>query len=347
MTIAVNVRALAQPVTGVQRYTHEIIDLLGNELSQIAPNKPRAGIEGHMWEQFWLPFLLKDRLLWSPCNTGPLMVEHQVVTIHDISPIDHPEWMSRKFASWYQFMTPRLARRVRRIITDSEFTKERLIDVTGVESGKIVVVPLGVDKRFCPVNDDMKRHTIATLGLPSATYILSLGSLEPRKNLFRLLEAWRRIEAKVPKDIWLFIAGAKGNVSVFNDVKLDVISSRVHFLGRIEDRYLPALYSGALAFVYMSEYEGFGLPPLEAMACGAPVITSNTTALPEVVGEAGLMVSPYDVDAIAEAMLKLIGDSELQSTLKQKGIERARAYTWRRTAELTRQVLQAEIEAVR
>ncbi len=331
---AVNSRCLSGQLSGVQRYTLEILRHFP-QLSRLAPSRGTQGIAGHVWEQFTLPRILRGRVLWSPANTGPLSITRQVVSIHDTAPLDHPEWFNRKFAAWYRFLIPRLVGKAKNIIAVSEYTKHRLVENTGVDPDKIEVILNGVDSRFTPekcIRSDTER---TALGIPSSTYILTVGSVEPRKNLMRLLEAWEVIHRQIPDDIWLVICGGIGSRQVFRNGGFDTIPPRVHFTGRVEDSLLPALYAGALVFAYLSEYEGFGLPPLEAMASGVPVITANCTAIPEVVGDAAIMVDPFDTDAIAESLMMLTTDGDLRSNLRKKGLGRACQFSWSETARRT------------
>jgi glycosyltransferase involved in cell wall biosynthesis len=181
-----------------------------------------------------------------------------------------------------------------------------------------------------------------TLGISEQPYLLYVGSVEPRKNLARLLQAWELIDRHCP-DIQLLITGLSTRGSgVFSEVKLDRIPERVSFTGYVSDEDLPSLYSGALAFVYPSLYEGFGLPPAEAMACGTPVITSRTTSLPEVVSDAAALVDPESVDSIAEGMLEVIRNSSLRSQMSAKGLERAKLFTWDGAAANTWDILSRE-----
>lgn len=341
--ISVNTRILSYPTTGVQRYLLELLQRMPTEgVRQVAPKVPLSGARAHLWEQMILPRRVGGDLLWSPCNTGPLAVSNQVATLHDVVPIDHPEWLNARFAAWYRFLTPKLARRVKRIITDSEYSRSRIVEVTGVPEDKVVAIPLGVDARFGPYDGKDIRIAVQKLELPSNYYVLSLGSMEPRKNLGRLLCAWESIYRRLPEDVWLVVSGAKGKSMVFQDVpELKMLPPRVFLTGHVSDELLPSLYAGAIAFAYPSVYEGFGLPPLEAMASGVPVLTGNRASLPEVVGDAGIMVDPYDVDAIADGLSRLIEDGSLRSQLRAKGLEQARMFSWDKTAERTWAILEA------
>lgn len=342
MPILINTRILHMPITGVQRYTLELLKRLKGNLTEVNPGQRLEGLRGHLWEQAVLPFEVGRNLLWSPGNTGPLAVRNQVVTIHDVVTIDRPEWLNPTFARWYQWLLPKLMRRVKFVITISEFTKERILETAKIPDEKVFVIHNGVDARFSPQSDEAVDLAIERVRLPSRNYILCLGSLEPRKNLNRLLSAWAQVEREIDSDIWLVVAGAKGKSSIFKDANLtsQLIPQRVHFTGFVEDMYIPALYSGALAFVYPSVYEGFGLPPLEAMACGTPVITGNLTALPEVVGDAAVLVNPYDTDEMACQIKRVIEDSSFREDLRLKGLGRASQFSWDITAKQTWEVLE-------
>jgi glycosyltransferase involved in cell wall biosynthesis len=286
-----------------------------------------------------LPKIARGHLLWSPANTGPLTLGRQVLTVHDTASIDHPEWFDTRFSAWYRSITPILARRVSRLITVSEFSKRRLIELTGIPASRIAVIPNGVDARFHPRSPEEIRQVTKRTGIPTKNYLLSVSSLEPRKNLPRLLEAWRLSTARLPADVWLVVAGAEGKDNIFRAESIETIPPRVLFAGFVADDDLPALYSGAIALLYPSMYEGFGLPPLEAMAAGTVPIVGNSSSLPEVVGEAGILVDPFRVDELGEAIVRIVEYNELRAKLSLLGIQRGREFTWERAADATWRVL--------
>jgi len=335
MAIICNTRCLNAALTGTQRYTQKILDAFPEKISVITPSSSMsAGMKGHLWEQFVLPGKLKDNLLWSPSNCGPINYKKQVVTIHDIVSIDHPEWFNKTYVKWYDYMWPRLCKNAAHIIAISEFTRNRLIDVLKVPESKITVIYNGADLKK---SADKPIH----LNLPFKKYVLSLGSLEPRKNIPLLLKAWRNVIGQIPEDVGLVVVGGKGNSNIFKDAGINEVPPRVHFTGHVKDEYIKQLYSDALFFVYLSAYEGFGLPPLEAMSFGTPVLTGNQTALPEVVGDAGLLIDPASLTDCENGLLKMISDKNLRDTLAVRSIEQVKKFNWENTALKTWDVLQS------
>jgi glycosyltransferase involved in cell wall biosynthesis len=332
----VNVRVLNSPLSGVQRYLASILKHTGEELCKIDSPVLSSGAKGHAWEQLVLPNLVRGGLLWSPANTGPLIVRRQVVTIHDAAVLDHPEWFNPRFSSWYGFLLPRLARRVEGIITVSEFSRQRLLERTGVSGDKVSVIHIGVDdEMFHPVSSEKVSRTIERFGICNS-YFLAVGSIEPRKNLQRVFEAWERVYLRL-RPTKLVVVGGSGKV--FSGLGYKRIPDGVVFLGRVDDEFLPSLYTGAIALIYPSLYEGFGLPPLEAMACATPVIVSDTTSLPEVVGKAALTVNPFSVEEIADAIMRIYDDADLQRRLSRLGLARAKEFNWGSVARRTMDVL--------
>ncbi len=339
MRIQVNGRYLAQRVTGVQRYAREVVARLAEKVELIAPRGWTTGIRGHLWEQTVLPWKLRRGILWSPCATGPLAVASQVVTIHDCAFYDCPEGFSAAFALWYRYLVPRLARRARRILTVSAFSRDRICELFGIAPEKVVVAPNGVSDHWRPATEEDIARARARLILDQP-YVLCVGSLEPRKNLRRLVEAWKRIG--VEKDgRTLVLVGASGKV--FRDSGIGSLPGNVRVAGFVPDDELRALFSGADAFVFPSLYEGFGLPVIEAMACGAPVVCSKAGALPEVVDDAAVLVDPLDIDSIATGLTTVLTSRSLQASLRQRGIARAKQFSWDQTAERVWDVLTSAI----
>jgi glycosyltransferase involved in cell wall biosynthesis len=306
-----------------------------SELHSVKPSQALQGIKGHLWEQFYLPTQLERRLLWSPGNSGPIGVSRQVLTVHDAASLDHPEWFERKFALWYAALLPRLIRKVRAIITVSHFSRERIVRLTGVESERVNVIFNGVDQRFRPADPKTVNQVRTDFDL-NCPYILFVGSLEPRKNLPMLLEAWRLGGFD---GATLAVVGASGHL--FPKLQFGSIPKGVRLLGCVDDEVLPVLYSGAAGFVYPSIYEGFGLPPLEAMASGCPVAVSDIPAHREVCGETAAYFdrfSPNDLSSRLEWLLRL--DSTQRASLAERGSQRAARYSWETAASETWRILE-------
>jgi glycosyltransferase involved in cell wall biosynthesis len=337
MRVAVNGRYLVQRITGQQRYAREIVARLAERMDVVAPPGKSQGVRGHLWEQLALPRRVNGDLLWSPSTTGPLAVRRQVLTIHDCAFFDQARCFSRAFAAWYQFLVPRLARKAQQIITVSEFSKQRIVELCGVVPDKVTVVYSGVSPQFRPHSAGEIAAARQRHNLPPQ-YVLCVGSLEPRKNLSRLLEAWQLIQPRLA-GLSLVIVGARSHV--FRDAGLAVPRPSVHLAGYLSDDELAAVYAGAEMFVYPSLYEGFGLPVLEAMASGVPVITSNATALAEVAGDAAVTVDPLSIESIAAGLERLASNAALRSGLREKGVARVRSFTWEQAATETWQVLEA------
>lgn len=328
--VLVNARYLHHRVSGVQRYAHEVVSRLGQRVNLFSPKRGGTGVFGHIWEQVILPLEIgKRNLLWSPANTGPLTTQNQVVTIHDLCVIDHPEWFDPKFSAWYRFLLPRLAERVIKVITDSDYSRERILELFSLQKDRVVAIPLGVDTRFRPTPQEYIDVARSKYGIEK-DYLAVIGSLQPRKNLTRLFQAWKQIHTNY-KSLQLVVVGSTGHT--FRDAGFIELPRGVNLTGYVKDTDLPMIYSGALAFVLPSLYEGFGLPLLEAMACGTPVICSNTTSLPEVVANAGILVDPYDPKAIAYGIQQMVEDHKLRNEFHQLGLKRAKQFTWEKTAD--------------
>jgi glycosyltransferase involved in cell wall biosynthesis len=352
--IVVNARFLTHRITGVQRYAYEVSSRLTGS-AWVSPGAPhdcypesaaeRVRIDrsrifrSHLWEQAVLPrHVPSGGLLFSPANSGPLSVDRQVLTLHDISHLEHPEWFSRSFTIWHGAVLPRLVRRVRHILTVSEFSRQRILEFFRLPEERVTSIPNGVCARFRPAHADevgAMRERLALHG----PYVSVVGSLDPRKNLARLFRAWKEVRRRLP-DLTLAVSGA--TAQCFPELGIERPEG-VRMLGYVADADLPVLYSGSEAFVFPSLYEGFGLPPLEAMRCGAPVVVSRAAALPEAVGEAGVYIDPESEEEIAEGIVRLVRDTSLREDLARRGELRALQFTWERNAGRTLAALRSAL----
>jgi glycosyltransferase involved in cell wall biosynthesis len=312
---------------------------LALKLSRLPTSRPVVRI---FWEQVVQPFALrKERvdLLHALAFVAPLISPcPSVVTIYDLSFLLYPESFKRSKRFYLGLFTRLSARRARRIVVISESTKRDVVRLLGVSPEKVEVVYCGIDEAFRPLAEDQVAAFRSKRGLPER-FILFVGTIEPRKNVTRLIEAFADLRFAIC-DLRLVIGGAKGwfYEDVFARVEELGLEGEVMFPGYIPVSELPLWYNAAELFVYPSLYEGFGLPPLEAMACGTPVVTANTSSLPEVVGEAGLTVDPLDVEGLAEAMRRVLGDEALRQEMRERGLQRAKGFSWTKTALETVQV---------
>ncbi|MEF3274287.1 MAG: glycosyltransferase family 4 protein [Chloroflexus sp.] len=315
--------------------------------SRLPTINPRVRIP---WEQGIAPLILRGKAdLYHGClNVAPLLSPvPTVITIHDLAFIRFPQTF-RTYNRIYLDLATRLsARRANRILVVSEHTKREVVDLLGVAAERVVVTPNAARSHFHPPSPAALASLRARHGLPER-FILYVGTLEPRKNLTTLLEAFALVSARLP-DVPLLIGGGKGWMYQPIFARLDQLQlrDRVKFVGYIPEEELPLWYAAATVFVFPSIYEGFGMPPLEAMACGTPVVTSNTSSLPEVVGDAGLMVPPTDHQALADAIYRVLSDAELHAELCQRGLARARQFSWSDTAARTLAAYQAVADSRR
>lgn len=351
--IFINGKFFGQRVTGVQRFARETVaalDLLIEEpqfarykgrFTVLLPTlteaqKPRLqnisivnvdGRASHMWEQFKLPVASRGGLLLNLSGSAPILNPGQICTLHDAAVFDFSSAYSRGFRLWYQNAFKIHARLASRILTVSEFSKSRLIHHLGVSPHKIGVIPNGSDhiSRIQPVEDILKR-----LVLTPRRYLLAVGSSHPAKNFAKLMSAFQSLDAD---GMTLVVVGGK-NSSVFASVHDDspYNARNVVYAGAVSDGDLISLYANALAFIFPSLYEGFGIPPLEAMACGCPVAASNAASIPEVCGEAVTYFDPHSAEDISSAMQRIISSEQLRDDLTARGRARAAQYTWRRAA---------------
>lgn len=351
--IAVNGRFLADRMTGVQRYAFELTRALvgalarrGRRLVVLAPGgaldarasqlpvvRGRSKLRGYAWEQLELPSMIRrvgGTLLWSPANVGPLLVREQILTIHDAAVFAHPEWFDWRFALANRVFLPRLAHRVRHVVTDSQFSAQELSSHRVVPADRVTVIPAGASHLGPP--DVALANDPPPTG-PQGRYILSVCSLEPRKNLARLLAAWAAAQASAElADVTLVIVGAAE--WLFRDARFPgATTPRVRVAGYVSDEELATYYRHAQAVAYVPLYEGFGLPPLEAMAAHVPVLVSDIPALREVCGAAALYRSPSSVPEIADGLREIIVNAALRARLRELGDARGAELTWERAAE--------------
>ena len=303
-------------------------------LSHLPTHRPAVRI---VWEQLIQPFAARRAgldLLHGMAYVGPLGSGCPfVVTIHDLSFLLYPQSF-RPLNRLYLKLFARLsAQRARRVIAVSESTKRDAVKQYGIAPEQVDVVHNGVDPAFHPLPAGQVSAFRADRGLPER-FILFVGTLEPRKNIARLIQAYAQLPGARPP---LFFVGGKGWFydEIFALVERLNLGAEVHFAGYVSTDELPWWYNAADLFVYPSLYEGFGLPPLEAMACGTPVVTSTASSLPEVVGQAGLLVEPTDTEGLAAAMGRSLTDGDLRVQMKAMGLARAAGFSWQETARRT------------
>ncbi len=348
-SIFINGRFLTHTLTGVQRYTHELLrafDTLNPnvELICLAPPEdfPRpmwknialkiiGKNRGNVWEQLDLPLWLKGEFLFSPSNIGPAFYANQAVTFHDASVFAVPDAYSRMFKIKYRFVFRQIAKRARFIFTDSVFSQRELAHHLNCDPRRFEVILLGGDHLQQIESDET---ILDAHGLRDKPYMLMVASQSPHKNMARLLEVAARLNGEMQ---FAFVRG--GFKSIFQNTGLNQLPKNIIQLDYVNDPKLKALYEHACGFIFPSFYEGFGLPTLEAMNCGCPVLSSHAASLPEVGGKAALYFDPLNVDDIIEKIESFISDSALQGELRQRGRTHAAQFTWNLTAQQTLDLL--------
>ena len=325
--VLIDARAAARAeIGGVERVARE----LSARLPALRPDRYRvarppaalAHRAGHAWEQALA--LRRCQLLYCPANLAPLGSRRHVVVIHDVAALSHPEWYRPIYVRYQRLLLPLIARRARRVITVSEFSKREVVRTLGVPVDRVEVVPNGVEPRFQRGADSSPARAAHRLDRP---YVLAVGTLIARKNLPALAVAEPLLEER---GIELVTAGSGRGY-----MRADARTPPGRPLGYVRDEHLPGLYAGALALAMPSLYEGFGLPCLEAMACGTPVVAADRGALPDTCGDAALVVDPDDRESLAEALLLAALDPRVRERLSEAGAERAGQFTWERSAALT------------
>lgn len=366
-TIWINGRFLSRKITGVERVAHELLRALDDNYLDDAASCNCAGLQlffkiaaprsseleipknigripvhiigphtGHAWEQLTLSRWSPDDWLLNLCNTAPLLRRRQSVFFHDAQVFAIPGNFDWKFRLWYRALLNISGRRAQNLFTNSQFSRSELCKYTGIRAEKITVIYLGADhmRRLTP---SLSREAQARI--PGEPFLLAVSSSSPNKNFGAVVKAVQILGEKAPPCVFV---GQKYS-KVFSDLDLD--ASLVTELGYVTDETLAALYSQALCLVYPSIYEGFGLPPVEAMTFGTPVIVSNSSSLPEICGNGALYCDPLDPKSLAAMIERLQSDPAARSTIGLKGNERARSFTWKNGASTMLDTLTAALKS--
>ncbi len=340
-SIIINGHFLQQPVTGVQRYANEVISQFNQKDISFNWIQPPKGLDSASLRQLWMqsamPFKIpKDSVFWSPTNIGPVFCKNHVLTLHDIAAQLHPEWYDKKYVKWRAWVLPNLLKRVQRIITPSNYAKQKILEHYEQAEGKTEVVYNGVNPDLFYSRSRNEKDAVRGEYNLEKPFILYVGTLSAHKNTDGLLEAWQSLPKSLHKEISLVIAG-KPNPNIVHQ-KNDKRLNSVQFIGYVAKEHLASLYSAAKLFTFPSLHEGFGLPVMEAMACGTPVITSGTTALKEIAGPS-LTVDPHSTDDLRNAILELIRSPAQREKMSEEGLRWASNFTWEKTAEKVWQIL--------
>ncbi|HGA3040197.1 TPA: glycosyltransferase family 4 protein [Serratia marcescens] len=344
--IYVNARFLTQEMTGVQRFAEEISlnlrsirddvvfvsppGVLRNEIAE------KLGVEiighrsGHAWEQLDLPRYLKKKgspLLINLCSTAPIFYTNKVVTHHDVIYKRYPQSYSKSFRLFYNTLVPLMLKSSKKLITVSEFSKKEISETFNYNADNIIVVSNAVNSSFTPSINP---------GSSKERYLLLVSSKNYHKNFHGAIAAFSQLAGHGNFSLKI-IGAANGSFSEMNltDEQVD----NIEFMGRVDDATLIKLYQGALGFVFPSFYEGFGIPPLEAQACGCPVISSNKASMPEVLQDSALYFDPYNIDDIALHMKALIDDECLRNELKEKGYLNVKRFSWHSSATKVNEII--------
>ncbi|MFM0240598.1 glycosyltransferase family 4 protein [Paraburkholderia phytofirmans] len=354
---AINGKFASQRITGVQRVGYELAMAFQRlfpdetDLPVLVPPNARTDVvlpktkvigrwfKGSLWEQLALPFALGGRTLLSLCNMGPLFARRQVVMMHDVAIYDLPENYSWKYRLWYRVAFSLLKRNASHIVTVSEFSKTRIMERLGIDGSRISVVLNGVD-HFEKIAPDPA--ILSRLNLQKDAYVLAVGNLSVGKNLPRIVASMERLSDR--PDLKFVVVGGcdlrvfSSQAKVGYDLSKNIIPA-----GFVSDGELRALYENAACFLFPSLYEGFGLPPLEAMSCGCPVIVSREASLPEVCGNAALYCNAHSVDDIVDKVTQMMEDAAVRETWRERGREHARGFRWERSAHQLLDVLEREL----
>lgn len=350
-TIWFNARFLDRSISGVERVAFEILSALSSEhldkegiceinnqlvqIKLITSSKSeakspwnnielvkRGRLQGHFWEQLELPFYTHGDLLFSLCNTGPIFKRMHIGFLHDAQTFAIPENFSFKFRLWYRLMFWCIAHFSKLVLVNSKFTQTELSDYLNIDSEKFKLCRFGIEH----IKKTEEQTDLTHFNLPTQPFLLAVSSANPNKNFSSVIEAIKHLGEKSPPCVIV------GQMNQKHFSQVDFESAKILHLGYVTDAELSALYKETLALIYPSFYEGFGIPPLEAMSHGCPVVLSNASALPETAGEAALYCNPHDHKTIADAILKIQNDNVLRQELITMGLERASTFSWKNAA---------------
>lgn len=322
------------------------LDVIGGGIPDRVLHETKISHENHplgdLWEHYWLPRVLHQNqvdVFHGPATLLPLARDGYaaVVTIHDLVAFLHPQTIPRKYATYMRWLIRKVVARADRIISVSEHTKSDLVDVLGVNPDKISVVYEAAHESFRPCNDQKLLDDVCQRYGLDGPFLYHVGNIEPRKNLVRLVKAFMIMRERSGHKVKLAISGQKGWLTrrLFKALGEIDIHRDVVFTGYVSHQDLPLLMCAAHAFVFPSLYEGFGLPVLEAMSCGTPVVTSDISSLPEIVGDKAVLVDPNSSESVAQGLQRILEDSQLHSRLAAEGFERAKLFSWNKAARET------------
>lgn len=370
MRVILNVDAIQPPLTGIGHYALQLARGLrrhpaigdirffsayrwladpeqaleaNQTLSQIRGRVPFKILALHLYnfarsQLFrWRTRSLDDHVLHTPNYILMPFPGAAVTTVHDLSYLHYPQHHPRERIAFMERQMPRTLAQAAMIITDSEFVRRELIELLGIAAHRIRAVPLGVEAGFHPRPPAELAPVLARHDLRDVPYLLVVATLEPRKNLLSLIDAYSRLPAPLRQRHPLVIVGARGWLTEALERRLEPLErgGQIKRLGYVPQEELPLIYAGAHAFVFPSLYEGFGLPVLEAMASGTPTLTSNRSSLPEVAGDAALLVDPEDVGALTAKLERLLTDAEWRALAVERGLRQASPFSWERCVDET------------
>jgi glycosyltransferase involved in cell wall biosynthesis len=367
MRVGLDLTCLKAPMGGYERYASRLLA----ELVRL-PDAPRmiafierrygprlvpAGAESRVVDtlsRFMFKVLLQDQTYWpllmrrarldvvhTPVFAGMIAAPRPyVLTLHDLIPLQDPATISRSAAAYWRLVLPRAAKRADAIVTGSEFTRREILEYFDFPADRVITIPHGVERHFVPVTDPEALARVSRRHRLPRRFVLFVGIASPRKNLDRLVRAFGAVPDGDRGDAELLFAGPEGwsNEALDATIAASPVADRIRRLGVVAEEDLAALYSLATVVANLSSREGFGLPALEALACGAPLVCADRTSFPEVVGDAALLVDPDDERAVAAALAAtLVGGPEVDAR-RTRGLTRAREFTWERSAAATREV---------